>query len=154
MTIFKDHIFSLNDIISKDLKKVVSQVSPPGGKVVYVSKGDKKVIQIHQLAPVGEPVEVQFKYFVSQNELDIVQEMFFVSAPALIPVEAEGKFKETSEEIEEEEDATQGSDDDEDDTDGGESDDKEAPESDYHETSASEKPALNRQSSTSTTKYF
>ena len=71
--------------------KVVAQVSPPGGKVAYVSKGDKKVVQIHQLAPVGRAVEVQFKYFVSESEFEDVQKMFFVGAPALVPVEREEK---------------------------------------------------------------
>ena len=156
VTIFKDHISSLNDALSKDLKKLVSQVSPPGGKVAYVSKGDKKVIQIHQLAPVGEPVEVQFKYFVSEIEFDKVQEMFYVGAPALIPVETEDKYEKLNSGSDEEEvDSTQGSGDEEDESEreSGDENEEEIAESDYHGCSATEKQELTRQSSTSSTKY-
>ena len=154
VTIFKDHIVSLNDVINKDLRKVVAQVSPPGGKVAYVSKGDKKVVQIHQLAPVGQAVEVQFKYFVSESEFEDVQKMFFVGTPALVPVDTEEKYEESRSESDED-DFTPGSGDEEDDTEreSGDENDEENAGPEHHGSSASDEPDLNRQSSTSSTKY-
>jgi hypothetical protein len=104
VTIFKEKISTLNDVINKDLKKLVSQVTPPGGKVAYVSKGDKRVVQIHQSNLVEEQSEVQFKYFVTERELAKVQDMFFIHAkvPVLADKTRESKFTE----IEEEEDTT------------------------------------------------
>ena len=106
VTIFKDKISILNDVINKDLKKLVSQVTPPGGKVAYVSKGDKRVVQIHQSNLVEEQSEVQFKYFVTESELAKVQDMFFIHAKVPVLTDKTRESKVSACELEEEEDTT------------------------------------------------
>ena len=106
VTIFKDNISTLNDVINKDLKKLVSQVTPPGGKVAYVSKGDKRVVQIHQSNLVEEQSEFQFKYFVTESELAKVQDMFFINAKVPVLTDKTRESKVTECELEEEEDTT------------------------------------------------
>ena len=70
-------IKSLNDDISKDLRKVVSKVTPPGGIVGYVSQGIGKVHQVHQHDHIEKSAGVQFIYFVAESELMKVKKMFF-----------------------------------------------------------------------------
>ena len=103
VTIFKDKILTVNDVISKDLKKLVSQVTPPGGKVAYVSKGDKKVVQIHQSNLNEDHSEVEYKYFVAESELAKVQDMFFIQNKIPDQTDKPSKSKVTECELEEEE---------------------------------------------------
>ena len=75
MNVFKGELYSFNDEIGVALRKVVAKVTPPGAIVAYVSNG--KVVQVHQ----SESAEVQFKYFVAENELLGVQKRFFIATP-------------------------------------------------------------------------
>jgi hypothetical protein len=70
VNIFKGPVMSMNDVINKDLLKVVNKVTPPSGKVAYISRGDKKVVKIHTDGPSGtEASNVQVTYFVTEGEL-------------------------------------------------------------------------------------
>ena len=62
----------LNDLMTKDLSKVVSQLTPPAGKVAYISNGNKKIVKIH----AGDETEpdIQVTYIVTERELPQVQE--------------------------------------------------------------------------------
>jgi len=74
LNIFKGPLMTLNESLSKDLIKVVEKVTPPSGKVAYVSMGDKKVIKIHS----DEQKNVEVTYFVTETELSKVQDKFLV----------------------------------------------------------------------------
>ena len=84
ITVFRGDIPALNDTVSKDLKTVVSQVTPPTGRVACIL-GDKTVIQLHQSSQQNQSIEVEYSYFVSQRDLSKVKEMFFVQAPVPRP---------------------------------------------------------------------
>ena len=72
-------IQSSNDVICKDLRKVVAKVTPPGGTVGYVSQGVGKVHQVHYYDQIQKSAGVQFIYFVAESESLKVKKMFFES---------------------------------------------------------------------------
>ena len=78
LNIFEGQILALNENIDKDLKKVVSKLTPPSGRVAYLSRGDKKVTQIHENYSQATASEVEYTYFVSQVEVQKVREVFFL----------------------------------------------------------------------------
>ena len=140
VTVFKDQLFALNDDIRKDLKNLVAKVTPPGGRVAYVSKGDGKVMQVHKENQVVESSDVQYKYFVMASEFAKVQKMFFIAAapvPNLIEKPSEKEDSE-SEMVDEEEDGEMETD---------------AENCDYGLFGSGDSDNLMRQSSTSSTKY-
>ena len=78
VNIFGGQISAMNDVVGKDLIKVVNCVMPPSGKVGYMSKGDGKVVKIHP----NKDADYQVVYFVTSNEYPKVQERFLLNAPA------------------------------------------------------------------------
>ena len=78
VNIFGGKISAMNDVVGKDLIKVVKCVMPPSGKVGYMSKGDGKVVKIHS----NKDADYQVVYFVTSNEHPKVQERFLLNAPA------------------------------------------------------------------------
>ena len=153
----------LNDVVTKDLIKVVNQVSPPSGKVAYISKGDNKIIKIH----IDAQKDVEVTYFVTKSELPKVQENFLcqklVPAPAgklvrKLPKNTEkpdaekeivaNKFNEELDEIVDAEESKGESDG----TDKDSSEDEETEEIEVTQTD-SDKSDLSRQPSTSATLY-
>ena len=53
-------------------------MTPPSGRVAYLSRGDKKVTQIHENYTQATVSEVEYTYFVSQVEVPKVRERFFL----------------------------------------------------------------------------
>ena len=162
VTIFKGQIFSLNDIISKDLMNLVSQVTPPAGRVAYVSRGDRKVVQIHQPNRVTENTEVQYTYFVTDNELAKVQEKFFLQPPTPNPNPNPNQTTKTKEKLTEVSESSnlvdeEDEEDEEDDTDYSDESDSDNTDGDKVEECSDNfgrsTCVLNKQSSTSSTKY-
>ena len=136
---------SVNDLISQDLKQVVSNVTPPvGGKVAYISRGNGTVEKIHKDDPEGgKNSEVQFTYFVAKKELPKVQEKFLLQAP---DPELISKLKETT--------GIPSDDDEESETEGSDDESMEGMEKTYESSSGLKTGFMNRQSSTSSTKYL
>ena len=136
VNVFVGQILSLNDLISKDLIKVVYQLPPPAGKIAYVSSCDKKIVKIHiNDERSKKPTDVQVTYFVTGAELPHYQKKFLLHATDADLLEPES---EESNEKEDELDATDEEESDED-------------EYDLTEQSASEleKTQMSRQASTS-----
>ena len=78
INIFHGSVMSVNDELSKDLIKVVKQVTPPNGKVAYLSKGNQKVLKIHG----DEEKNIEVTYFVTKVELPRLQEKFLLQSVA------------------------------------------------------------------------
>ena len=78
INIFNGPVMSVNDELSKDLIKCVQQVTPPNGKVAYVSKGNHSIVKIHE----DEGGKVEVTYFVTTVELPRVQEKFLLQSVA------------------------------------------------------------------------
>jgi hypothetical protein len=134
---------SLSLKFNKDLKMLVAQVTPPAGRVAYVSKGNGKVVQVHKFDENVESSEVQYKYFVTTREFEKVQKMFFIAAPVpnLIEKTNDKKSEVSESDMDKEEENSIL------DTDAENSDDEGKCVSDTSEED------LMRQSSTSSTKY-
>ena len=98
VNIFKGELLSLNGLIDNDLVKVISKVTPPSGKVAYVSRGDSKVVKIHKNNSGGDEItEVQVVYFVTEAELPQLQDKFFIKAPDTASVNSAKQFEKDTE---------------------------------------------------------
>ena len=102
INIFRDQVSTLNGVIDQQLAKVVVAVTPPSGKVAYVTRGDKKVINMHSNQDEG----VQVVYFVTKTELPKFEEKFLIQAPSsdLVDKVTKSKEKDESDESEYDED--------------------------------------------------
>ena len=89
INIFNGPVMSVNDELSKDLIKCVQQVTPPNGKVAYVSKGNHSIVKIHE----DEGGKVEVTYFVTTVELPRVQEKFLLQSVATRSILAKSPIK-------------------------------------------------------------
>ena len=71
---------ALNGVIENELKEMVSKVTPPGGKVAYLSTGVGKVIPVHKVLPVVEnkTSDVEVTYIVTKKEVKKMKKMLLV----------------------------------------------------------------------------
>ena len=73
-------ILALNGVIENELKEMVSKVTPPGGKVAYLSTGACKVIPVHKVLPVVEDKtsDVEVTYIVTKKEVKRMKKMLLL----------------------------------------------------------------------------
>ena len=74
---------TLNGVIEKELKEMVSKVTPPGGKVAYLSTGEGTVIPVHEVLPVVETKtsDVEVTYIVTKKEVKRIKKMLLEPLP-------------------------------------------------------------------------
>ena len=74
---------TLNGVIEKELKEMFSKVTPPGGKVVYLSTGVGTVIPVHEVLPLVEnkTSDVEVTYIVTKKEVKRIKKMLLEPLP-------------------------------------------------------------------------
>ena len=74
---------TLNGVIEKELKEMVSKVTPPGGKVAYLSTGVGTVIPDHEVLPGVEnkTSDVEVTYIVPKKEGRRIKKMLLEPLP-------------------------------------------------------------------------
>lgn len=76
INVFKEEILSFYDNIDKGLATMVSALTPPSGKVVYISDGEFKVPRLHEISNTS----LLTIYYVTERELVNVRDRFMIKA--------------------------------------------------------------------------
>jgi nitric oxide reductase activation protein len=87
---------ALNGVIENELKEMVFKVTPPGGKVAYLSTGVGKVIPVHKVLPVVEnkTSDVEVTYIVTKKEVKRMKKMLLVPLVPLPDLDARSRLNE------------------------------------------------------------